>query len=84
MIGPADEIFFLGRRDGQVKIRGYRVELEEIEKALADLPSVQLAGVALQTSPAGDIELIAILVPTSGHIIRLDDVRAHLKQTVAP
>ena len=84
MIGPADEIFFLGRRDGQVKIRGYRVELEEIEKALADLPSVQLAGVAVQTSPAGDIELIAILVPTSGHIIRLDDVRAHLKQTVAP
>jgi len=84
IIGPTNEILFLGRRDGQVKIRGYRVELEEIEKALSDLSSVLLAGVAVQTNRTGDNELIAVLVPTAGHTIRLEGVRAHLKQRLPP
>ena len=42
---PGGEIEFLGRVDHQVKIRGLRIELQEIEAALLDLPSLREAGV---------------------------------------
>ncbi|ACU60883.1 non-ribosomal peptide synthetase [Chitinophaga pinensis] len=42
-----------GRKDNQAKIRGYRVELEEIEKCLANYPDIHEAAVLLQRA-AGD------------------------------
>ncbi len=34
------EIVFMGRKDFQIKYLGHRIELEEIEKALMDIPNV--------------------------------------------
>ena len=35
-----DDIIFIGRKDFQIKYLGHRIELEEIEKALMDIPEV--------------------------------------------
>jgi amino acid adenylation domain-containing protein len=43
--GP-EGLTFVGRRDHQVQIYGNRVELEEIERRLAEVPGVTAAGVA--------------------------------------
>jgi len=49
---------YLGRSDGQVKLRGVRIELAEIEEALAALPAVAEAAVAVR-----DELLVAWIVP---------------------
>ncbi|MBZ6258699.1 amino acid adenylation domain-containing protein [Streptomyces olivaceus] len=55
---------FAGRSDTQIKIRGQRVETGEIEAALAALPGIAQAAVALHADgPAGET-LAAYLVPT--------------------
>ncbi|MGH8464305.1 MAG: phosphopantetheine-binding protein, partial [Pseudomonas sp.] len=56
------EIEYAGRLDHQVKIRGLRVELGEIESRLMEHPGVREAVVVARES-AGDIQLIAYLVP---------------------
>ena len=38
--GEEGELYFRGRRDFQVKYLGHRIELEEIQRAAADLPGV--------------------------------------------
>jgi amino acid adenylation domain-containing protein/non-ribosomal peptide synthase protein (TIGR01720 family) len=40
-------LLFLGRKDRQVKIRGYRIELDEVRRALLDMPSVREAEVVV-------------------------------------
>ena len=55
-------IEFLGRRDRQVKLRGHRIELEEIEAAIARLPQVRAAAVALQGDSSDTRQIVAWLV----------------------
>jgi amino acid adenylation domain-containing protein len=54
---------FLGRADNQVKIRGMRLELEDIESALSDHPSVRYAAVTVLHRDSGDV-LSAYAIPT--------------------
>jgi amino acid adenylation domain-containing protein len=68
----ADGLYrFHGRRDHMVKVRGYRIELGEVESALQRLRPIQDAAVVPVERPvrdgAGEIELIAFLVPRDDH-----------------
>jgi amino acid adenylation domain-containing protein len=53
----------LGRTDQQVKIRGVRVEPREVEAELARHPEVREAAVRAWTGAAGEVRLVAYLVP---------------------
>lgn len=60
---PGGSLKFLRRLDHQIKLRGFRIELEEIEAALAQLPSVRQCVVTLQGETLADKRLVAHVVP---------------------
>ncbi len=74
-------IEFLGRVDHQVKIRGFRMELEEIEVALSQHPSVQCAAVVARKLDRGgpDSQLVAYLVASGSASVHTGEMRPFLK-----
>ncbi len=78
---------FIGRRDRQVKVHGMRVEVAEIERALAALPSVRQ--VAVEARPIdGETQLVAYLEAAgadrpSQHDLRRD-LRGQLPEYMVP
>jgi hypothetical protein len=62
---PDGNVEFLGRVDHQVKIRGFRVELAEIEAVLKQHHAVRQAVVTSTEEKAGDLRLVAYVVPSS-------------------
>jgi amino acid adenylation domain-containing protein len=58
-------IEFIGRMDRQVKIRGHRVELGEVEAAIARLPQVRDAVVAVRGDTTEARQLVAYVVAAS-------------------
>jgi aryl carrier-like protein len=59
---PGGDLEYLGRIDHQVKVHGFRIELGEIEAALAALPGVAQAVVAVRERGAGNRCLVAYVV----------------------
>lgn len=60
---PNGNIEFLGRLDHQVKVRGFRIETGEVEKLLLQHPHIREAVVVSDTDDAGEVTLVACLVP---------------------
>lgn len=52
---------FVGRADNQIKLRGYRIELEEVERAIADSPGIQQCVTRVAQDPRGESRLVAYL-----------------------
>ncbi len=67
-------IEFLGRIDHQVKVRGYRIELEEIETALSDHRSVQMAVVSAREDSPGEKRLVAYVVPNASDNTEVEEL----------
>ncbi|WP_338054294.1 MupA/Atu3671 family FMN-dependent luciferase-like monooxygenase [Streptomyces spiramenti] len=57
------ELEYVGRVDHQVKIRGHRVEPAEARRALAALPGVRDAAVAVRDDSNGEPQLVGWVVP---------------------
>jgi amino acid adenylation domain-containing protein len=89
---PDGNLEFLGRLDHQVKIRGFRIELGEIEAALASLPGVREAVVAVHEERtergSRDRRLVAYVAgdaaaDTLGHSLR-EQLRERLPEYMVP
>lgn len=77
---PDGNIEFLGRIDHQVKLRGFRIELEEIEVALNQHPSVQQSLVMAREDIPGNKRLVAYVVLNQEQTPTIDELRHLLKQ----
>jgi amino acid adenylation domain-containing protein len=84
---PDGNVEFAGRIDNQVKIRGYRIELGEIESVLAHHSGIRETAVATQQDRAGDLQIIAYIVPQevapTTHDLR-DYLKAKLPDYMVP
>jgi amino acid adenylation domain-containing protein/non-ribosomal peptide synthase protein (TIGR01720 family) len=75
MVGEDGTVRFAGRADRQVKLRGHRVELPEVERAIARLPGIVDATVAMRGSA-----LVAYVVPDGP--IPVDDLHDGLARAL--
>ncbi|HEX7182946.1 MAG TPA: amino acid adenylation domain-containing protein [Thermoanaerobaculia bacterium] len=76
---PELELDYLGRIDHQVKVRGFRIEPGEIEAVLARAPEIAEAAVVVRERGREKF-LAAYLVPKPGAEVRIEALRAFLKE----
>ena len=67
---------FLGRVDEQLSLRGHRIEPEEVETHLRRHPGIVDAAVNIHRRTADEAQLVAHVVPASGHVVDLARVTA--------
>jgi hypothetical protein len=65
-----------------VKIRGHRLQLEEVETALAALPEIAAAAVAVRATARGDQRIVAYVAPRGGGDIDEALVRQALREVL--
>lgn len=76
---PGGNLEFLGRLDAQVKIRGYRVEPGEVERALAQHPSLATAAVIARQDAFLGKQLVAYAVARAGKVVTPCHLREYLE-----
>ena len=77
---PDGCLLHLGRKDFFVKIRGYRIDIDEIEAALRECPSIKEAVVVARNNNSGDERLVAYLVPTVQPGPKVGELRRFLNE----
>ena len=78
---PNGELTYLGRIDNQVKIRGHRIELEEIEKVILKIKSIQQCVVSAIKNN-GENALIAYLVGAPDETLEKAAVKEYLQKNL--
>ncbi len=79
---PDGRLFYHGRIDSQIKLRGYRIELEAIERRLAECDGVREAACRVQGN-GGHQTLVAFVVPEDGcEAPSFDDLKASLRKAL--
>ena len=83
---PDGNLVFMGRVDDQVQIRGYRIELEEVEKALADCKGVAQGVVVVHDDAQTGKSLVGYVVPEEefDRAALETQLRARLPQYMVP
>jgi amino acid adenylation domain-containing protein len=77
---PDGCLVHMGRKDFQTKIRGYRVEVSEIEMALHDIQEIAQAAVVASDDSRDGRRLVAYVVPQRSEALRINQLRASLKE----
>lgn len=81
---PDGNLVFAARSDRQVKIRGHRVELDEVDRALASLASVEEAAVFTVPDGEGSSALHAAVVRRAGDTSTAREMLGQLGDMLAP
>ena len=71
-------LIFLGRTDSQVKIRGHRVELQSVSQAINLHPAVRTSTAVTREDSAGNVRLVAYVVPGRDASVAEEALRAFL------
>ncbi len=72
----------LGRADDVVKIGGRRTSLSEVERSVIGCPKVAVAAIVVRQI-RGQPRLVAYVQPEKGAALTPDDVKSHVRQTLA-
>jgi acyl carrier protein len=77
---PDGCLVHVGRKDFQRKIRGHRVEVSVIEMALQDISEIAQAAVVPSDDPPHGERLVAYVVPQRSKELKINQVRASLRE----
>jgi amino acid adenylation domain-containing protein len=79
---PDGQIAFLGRIDDQIKVLGYRIEPNEIVSALNQHPAISESAVVAREMKAGEMRLIAYIVPSLKSAVTHSGLQEFLKTSL--
>jgi acyl-coenzyme A synthetase/AMP-(fatty) acid ligase/acyl carrier protein len=83
-VDPDGCLFHSGRKDRQIKILGNRVDIGEVEAMLLEIPEVKRCTVVGREDKAGELRLVAYLVPAGATLPGVSELRRHMAGRLPP